>query len=270
MKLSFLSKPLAGLLVAGALLAQKQPTPKGPKEIAALNAIFGATDPDARIKAVDDFIVKFADSDFKATVLQVAAMSAQQKNDFEKMVIYSERTLEADPNNYTAMLMLANGLASRTKEFDLDKEEKLKKAEGYANTALPLIKSAVKPRPDIPDEQWEAAKKDYSAQAYEALGLSAMVRKNYAVAAQQFKASLDSGAQPDAATMVRLASAYNQLGKPDDSIALLDKLNAMPDLNSAIKAVAQQERNNATKLKAGGAKPTAPTTPAPPQVEVKK
>ena len=54
----------------------------------------------------------FADTEFKAIALQVAAASAQQKNDFEKMVVYAERTLEADPKNYPAMLMLANGSPS--------------------------------------------------------------------------------------------------------------------------------------------------------------
>ncbi len=274
MNFSFLTKSLACLLIAGTMLAQKQPQPKGPKELAALQAIFAIQEPAARIAAVEDFLGKFAESEFKGTLLQVAAMSAQQQNDFEKTVIYSERTLEADPKNYTAMLMLANSLASRTKEFDLDKEEKLKKAEGHANSALEIIKTAAKPRPDITDEQWEGARKDFNAQAYEALGLAAMVRKNYAMAAQQFKASIDSGAAPEASTMVRLAAAYNQLGKPDEAVAMLDKLNAMPDVNPAIKSVAQSERNNATKLKGGGAKPAAatppPAAPAPAQVEVKK
>jgi hypothetical protein len=79
---------------------------------------------------------------------------------------------------------------------------------------------------------------------------------------------MDSGAQPDAATMVRLASSYNYLGKPDEAIAVLDKLNTLPDVSPQIKSVAQAERNNALKIKSGGAKSAAPT--APPQVEIKK
>jgi tetratricopeptide (TPR) repeat protein len=248
----------------------KQPQPKSPKEQEAIMAIFNAQEPDARIAAVENLLQKFADTEFKAIALQVAAMSAQQKNDFEKMVLYAERTLEADPKNYTAMLMLSGGLAQRTREHDLDKEEKLGRAEKYANEAMGLVKTAAKPRPDLTDEQWEAAKKDFTAQAYESLALIAMVRKKYDVAATNFKASLDSGAQPDPATMVRLAAAYNQLNKPDEAIAVLDKLNALPDVNPQIKSAAQGERNNATKIK-GGAKPAgaAPST-APPQVEIKK
>ena len=92
----------------------------------------------------------FADTEFKAIALQVAAASAQQKNDFEKMVVYAERTLEADPKNYPAMLMLASGIAQRTREFDLDKEEKLGRAEKYANSAIELVKGRPKAAPRHP------------------------------------------------------------------------------------------------------------------------
>jgi tetratricopeptide (TPR) repeat protein len=252
---------LSFALVAGLTLGQAQPKPKSQKELEAIQAIFNAQDPDARIKAADDLLANFADTEFKAIALQVAAASAQQKNDFEKMVVYAERTLEADPKNYPAMLMLAQGLAQRTREFDLDKEEKLGRAEKYAKSAIELTKAAQKPRPDIPDADWEAAKNNYLAQGYEALGLAAMVRKKYDDAATQFEAALS--ASPEPATVVRLASAYNQAKKPDQALATLDKLNATPNVHPSIKAVAAQERNNAVKLK-GGAAPAAakPATPA--------
>jgi tetratricopeptide (TPR) repeat protein len=259
----------APVLVAASLAfgQAKQPQPKSQKEAEAVMAIFNAQDPDARIKAAEELIQKFADTEFKAIALQIAAMSAQQKNDFENMVIYSERTLEADPKNFSAMLMLASGLAQRTREHDLDREEKLGRSEKYAKEAMALIKDAPKPRPDITDEQWASAKKDFAAQAHEALGMGAMVRKKYDVAAENLKAAVETGTQPDPATMVRLAAAYNHLNKPDEAIAVLDKLNTLPDVNPAVKQVAQSERNNAIKLKgAGSAKPNT-NTPTPPPVK---
>jgi tetratricopeptide (TPR) repeat protein len=251
-------------LVAGLVFAQAQPKPKSQKEVEAIQAIFSAQDPDARMAAADKLLADFADTEFKAIALQVAAASAQQKNEFEKMVVYAERTLEADPKNYAAMLMLANGIAQRTREFDLDKEEKLARSEKYAKNAIELVKTAVKPRPDIPDAEWEAAKNSYTAQGYEALGLAAMVRKKHADAAKQFQASVD--VSPEAATFVRLAAAYNGANQPDQAIAALDKLNTMADVHPTIKAAAAQERNNAVKLKggAGAAKPATPPPGTPP------
>lgn len=264
----------APLLAASLLLGQaKQPQPKSQKEGEAINAIFMAQDPDARIAAAENLLQKFADTEFKAIALQVAAMSAQQKGDFEKMVIYSERTLESDPKNYAAMLILAGGLAQRTREFDLDKEEKLGRAEKMAKEAIDLAKAAAKPNPQITDEQWETARKDQIAQGHEALGMIASTRKKYDVAVTHYNESISTAAQQEPATYVRLAAAYNQLGKPDEAVATLDKLNAVGTLHPQVKAIADEERKNAAKIKAGG-KPAAAspsgTAPAPAQVEIKK
>ncbi|SRR5260370_18964735 len=270
MKIRSILRAASTVVLVGSMLiaAPKQPQPKSQKEAEAVMAIFNAQDPDARIAAADNLLQKYADTEFKAIALQVAAASAQQKNDFEKMVIYSERTLEADPNNYPAMLMLANGIAQKTRKFDLDKEEKLTKADKYANSAIELIAKAEKPRPDVTDDQWNAAKKDYISQGHEALAMSAMVREKYDVAVTEFKTAVDGASTPDQATMVRLAAAQNEANKPDDAIATIDKINAMPDLNPTVKKYAEQEKVKAMKLKSGG--PPPKPAAAPPQVEVKK
>ncbi|HYO80515.1 MAG TPA: hypothetical protein VES20_03870 [Bryobacteraceae bacterium] len=252
-------------LALTATMAFAQPKPKSQKEVDAIMAIQNATEPAARIAAVENLVTKFADTEFKSFALMVAAASAQQMNDFEKMVIYAERTLEADPKNFQSMLMLASGIAQRTREHDLDREDKLKRAEKLANDAIAISKTAPKPNPQLTDEQWEAARKDVVSQAYEALGQAAMVRKKYDMAAQNWKTAIESAASPDPATMVRLASAYNQMQKPDEAIAVLDKMNTMAEVHPQIKAAATEQRNTAVKLK-GGAKPAgaAATTPAAP------
>lgn len=256
---------------AAALLASvafAQPKPKSQKELDALMAIQNTQDPDARIAAVDNLLTKFADTEFKGWALFMAAASAQQKNDFEKLVIYGDRTLEADPKNFQVMVMLASATAQRTREFDLDKEEKLGRAEKYANQALEVAKTAVKPNPQIPDEQWEAGKKDGASEAHAALGQIAMVRKKFDLAAQEYKTAADSAANPDPAILVRLANVYNQLKKPDDAIAALDKINAMPEVHPQVKAAAASERNISVKLKGGGSAPaaTSPAAPATPSL----
>lgn len=246
------------VLAAAAMLASmawaqsastKQPKPKSQKEVEAIQAVFGAQDPDARIAAAESLIVKFADTEFKSLAMYIATVSAEQKNDTEKIMIYGERTLEADPKNYGAMLVMARALASRTREFDLDKEDKLSKATKLANDALGMVTTAPKPRPDIPDEQWEAAKKDFAAQGHEAKGLAAMVRKKYDEAITELKMASDLQQQKDPATMVRLASVYTDAGKYDEAIALCDQISAMADAPAQIKQVASQ-----TKMKAAMAK----------------
>ena len=263
MKRYILGRLLVAICAVAALMAQpKQPQPKSQKELEAIQAMFNAPDPDGRIKAAQELIQKFADTEFKSIAFQMVAMSYQMKNDVENMVIWSERVLEAEPKNYNAMLMIAAGLAQRTREFDLDKEEKLSRAEKMAKSAEELVKTAAKPRPDLPDDQWESAKKDYSAQAHEALGLVANSRKKYDVAIAEYKLAIETAANPDPATMVRLGAVYNIAGKPDDAIAVIDKLLAMPDVHPQIKQFAQAEKARAVQAKTG-AKPAAPPAAKP-------
>ena len=266
----------ASLVLSAAVLfgqaaapAAKQPRPKSQKEVDALMAIQNAQDADARIAAVENLITKFADTEFKSWALFLATASAEQKNDYEKMVIYAERTLEADPKHYQTMLILASGIANRTKEFDLDKEDKLAKAEKLANEAAAGIKDLPKPNPNLTDEQWEGVKKDDIARAHTALGLVAMVRKKYDVAITEFKTAIDTAATPDPSTMARLAASYNMSSKPDEAIAVVDKILALPDVHPAIKSFAVDQKMTANKIKSG-AKPAGSAPAAPAQVEIKK
>lgn len=275
MKIGVLVKAIVGLACAATVVCAqeapvaKQPKPKSQKEVEAVMAMFNAPDADARIKAANELVTKFADTEFKEIALLMAAMSYQQKGDAENMIIYAERTLEANPQNYQSMLMIAEALAQRTRENDLDREEKLGRSEKLAHGAIEAMNKAPKARPDITDEQWAGAKKDFIAQAHQALGMAAMARKKYDVAITEFKTAVEGATQPDPATMVRLGAVYNLAGKHDEAIAVLDKVMAAPDLHPTIKQFAQAEKVRAIQAKAGGAKP-APPANAPGQVEIKK
>jgi uncharacterized protein HemY len=243
---------MAGLALASGLWAQ--PKPKSQKEVDALMAIQSAADPDAQIAAVDNLLTKFADTEFKAMALQMATQAAQQKGDMERMTVYAERALKEDPKNFMVMLMLAQSIAQKTREHDLDKEEKLKQSEKYATDALEIMKTAAKPRPDLTDEQWAGAKKDFEAQGYESLGMCAMVRKKYADSAVQFKKAVETQATPDPATKVRLASAYNAAGNYDGALPVLEAVLADAQAHPTIKQVAGQEKMKAAMAKAAAAK----------------
>lgn len=264
-----LALALGAALAMPALEAQKAPQPKSQKEIQALQAIQNATTPDERLKAIDNLLENFADTEYKVMVLQMAMQVAEQKGDYPATVTYGERLLEADPKNIFAMSTLATEIAAHTREFDLDREEKLAKAEKYANSAIADAKDAPKFRPDITDEQWASVKKDIVSQAHDALGRIAMLRKKYDVAINEFQTSLTEGASPDSTTMVRLGEAYLQSGKYDDAIAEFDKASAAPNAPPQVKQVAASRKAEAMKLKAAGAKPPAPGG-GPAQVEIKK
>jgi tetratricopeptide (TPR) repeat protein len=251
---SLLTASLAASLAFAQTANPKPPQPKSQKELDAVQAIFQAPDPDARIAAAKELVTKFADTDFKATAFYIGAFSYQQKGDLENAIVWAEQAVEADPKFYAAQLMIANALALRTKEFDLDREEKLGRAEKLAKEAIATINTAPKPRPDITDEQWEAARKDFIAQGHEALGLAALVRKKYDVCAAELSTAASLASQQDASLMVRLANCQIQSGKPDEALALLDKVLNDPNVAGQIKSVAAQLKVDANKKKAEAAK----------------
>ncbi|HLY19380.1 MAG TPA: tetratricopeptide repeat protein [Bryobacteraceae bacterium] len=262
---------LSGVLALGVALPQvlAQPKPKSQAEADALKTMFSAQTADQRIAACENVLTKFADSDFKATVLYFEAISYQQKGNYEQSVVLGERALEADPKHYQVMLMLASSIAQHTKEFDLDREEKLAQVEKYAHKALELLKDAPKPNSNLTDDQWAAAKKDFASQGHSALGMGAMAAKKYDAAEKEFNAAIEMAAQPDPATMVRLGKVYSDDGKYDDAIAQFDKVMAMPDINVTVKQVAQAERVR-TIQKKGGANPATPPKPEAPKPEAPK
>ena len=219
---------------------------------------------------MDNLITHFADTEFKDFALFIAAFSYQQKNEPEKAIVYAERTLEANPKHYQAMLMLAEITVQRTGEHDLDREEKLTRATKYATGALELLPTAPKPNPQVTDEQWVDAKKDLAAQAHQSLGMVAMARKKNDVAITEFKTAVESSTQPEPAFQVRLAQAYVASGKNDEAIATAQKVMDTPNVHPQVKQVAQAIRAAAMQAK-GGAKPAAPAAPpAPGQVEIKQ
>jgi tetratricopeptide (TPR) repeat protein len=265
-------------LAAGvsSLMAQsappKAPAPKSKDELAALQALVNArSNPDATIQAAEDLMTKFADTDFKDMALFSEAGAYEQKRDVGKAQTYAERTLEVNPKYFQASLMLAELLAQNTRENDLDKEEKLGKAEKYANDTIQMVKEAAKPNPQIPDQQWEDAKKDLTAESHNALGLIALTRKKYDLSFNEFKTAADGAAHPEPAYQVREASALQSGGKYDDAIAICDKIMADTSVHPQIRQVAQAIR--ATAIKAGGKNttpPAAPAAPAPPPPAEKK
>jgi tetratricopeptide (TPR) repeat protein len=161
--------------------------------------------------------------------------------------------LDANPQNFQAVLMLAKYYSTTTRENDLDREEKLGKEEKYANQVIEMMKTAPKPNPAIPDDQWVDIRKDIAAEAYNAIGLGNLTRKKYDAAAANFKQAVEANSRPEPAYMVRLASALQAAGKNDDAITWCDKILADAGAHPQIKSLATNIR--AAAVKAGGKAP---------------
>jgi tetratricopeptide (TPR) repeat protein len=237
---------------APAAPAAKGPAPKSKGEQDALQALFTAQQAqnwDGVIKGADDLLTKYTDSDFKEIATYLEAAAYQQKGDWIKADIYAEKVLEINPKNIQATLMVGELLAQHTGQNDLDREEKLGKAEKQLNATIENVKNGPKPNPQITDAQWAESQKFMIAEAQNDLGLCELTRKNYDKAAALFKQAVEGDPQP--AYSVRMASALQSAGKNDEAIAICDKLLADPQLHPQIKQVAVSVKAAATQAKGG-------------------
>lgn len=244
------------LLLACAAFAQKA---KSTAELEALKKVQTATTPADEIKAIDDVLASFADTQFKPVLLAMAADAANRMHDYEKTIIYGERAIEADPKNPDALYTVAGAIVLHTREHDLDRDEKLKKAEKLSNDGIAAAKVVPNPQPgQISDALWEQEKKDKIAGFYNLLAMSADLKKDYPAALENFKAALALLAKPDPVILARMSKSYNNAGQPDDAIAAADKVLADNSATPVVKRAATVEKDRAAKLKAQPAAPAAP------------
>jgi tetratricopeptide (TPR) repeat protein len=233
----------AFLAVAALAMAQK---PKSQKELDGLIAIQNEQSPAAKIALIDAFIVKFADTEFKIALYTQAAEAAQRIPDSAKVIIYSELAIESDPKAYHPMLMVAGELARTTRENDLDKEEKLVKADKLARQAMDLVPNAARPNPKMTDDEWAEIKKELLGDGHRDLGMIASVQKKYDVAIAEFKQAVEIPAQPHPATNISQAAANTDNKQPDEALAVLAKMPSNPQL----VPFADKEKKRAEALKA--------------------
>jgi tetratricopeptide (TPR) repeat protein len=240
-------QPAAPAGQPGAAPAAKGPAPKSEAEAKALQALFNAqTDPDATIKAADDILTNFPDTDYKEAVLGLQINAYRQKRDAPKALVATERLIAANPQSFQGRLIQAELLTEQTGERDLDKEEKLGKAEKNLNEVLELLKTAAKPAPNMSDADWEEGKKFLNAQVHNDFGMIALSRKQFDKAVTEFQtANTTDPEQP--AYEARLALALQSAGKNQEAVAICDKMLAKPDLHPQIKTFVTNVKTQAQK-----------------------
>jgi tetratricopeptide (TPR) repeat protein len=224
--------------------------PKSAAEMQAVKAVMQsqAGTPDEQIAAVEALVTKFADTVYKSFALEIEAEAYQRKNDNTKAIVYGEQALAADPKNYDADNLLANVLAATTRDTDLDKEEKLTKADKYAHDAMDALELGKPPLfATATDAAWDKTKSGVKEQAWQALGIIAQDRKKTDDAIADFQKGID--AYPDPLLMIRLGRVLYTAKKYDDAISWDQKVMDNADAPAQLKSIAQADRARATMAK---------------------
>jgi len=220
-------------------------------------AIKNANDPAAMEKSSDDFAAKFPESELRVLLYRAVMHGYQNINNAEKMAAMAEKVLTIDPDDPEALVGAAEVIAERTRDTDLDKDQRLAEAQKDAQRALQTIDTDVAIPAGTPQDRIDAYKGFLRSSAYSILGTIAFNQKNYPEAESQFRKSIDVfPSQPDPVVVLRLAIALDNQGKYPDALKEANHAVDLTQENTAAGTLARRERDRLVQLTGG-------STPAP-------
>lgn len=239
------------------------PSAKTADEFAAYNAAASNPDTPAAEKAADDFATKYNQSDLRGLLYSNIMRRYQQANDSDKTLEMARKVLTYEPNDPVALVMAATVLAERTREGDLDREERYDEAVKYAQRALDTTKTDLMVPANATAQQIESAEKVLLSMAHSALGMVDLNRKNDAAAVQEFQQSisLSTQGQVEPLTYLRLALAQDHLKQYGEALTSANKAVESSPANSPVAMLAKQEVDRLSKLQGTGSAEPAPTQP---------
>lgn len=245
---------------------KRQPQAKTKEEFAAYGALMQMTDAAAMEKASDDFVAKYPDSELKGAVYQRTMAAYQNTGNEDKTVEMGRKALSYNPDDPGVLVSVAELIASRTRETDLDKDQRLAEAIKDAKHGLETVTDFPAP-PNMPAEQVAKIKDEMRATAYSAMGMAAYTNKNYPDAIANFKQSLDvTKDNPDSTVYLRYSLALDKAGRYPEALDAVNKTLAIADAPPQVKQLATQEKTRLEKL-ANAPKPSGAAAPSSPQPE---
>jgi tetratricopeptide (TPR) repeat protein len=241
----------AALAAAQLADAEKLQAQKDPSIAAKLQA-----DATARgEKAADDFATKFPQSELRPVLYKVVMHGYQQVNNADKMMEMAQKILTYDADDPEALLGVAQVLAERTRDTDLDKDQRLAEARKDAQRALVTIDTDV-PSAGYPAEQLNAYKGFLRSEAYAILGTLDFNAKAWADAEGNLIKSIDAfPQQPDAVAIFRLAVALDMQNKYPEALKYANQAVDLTKEGTNAGDAARKEKDRLTQLTSGGAPP---------------
>ena len=249
------SAPAAGPAAAAAPQGKRPPAAKTQPEFEAYKAALALTDAAAAEKAADDFAAKYPDSELRAVLYKSAMQKYQAANNADKMLDMAQKSLTFDPDDPEALVGAAQVLAERTRDTDLDKDQKLAEAKKDAERALVTVDTDV-PTAGYPPDKVDLFKRFIRSEAYAIIGTLAANAKNYPEAETNLRKSVEVfPEQVDSVAVLRLAIALDNENKVPEALKYanqaVDLTKDHPD--SAAGKAARAEQDRLTKLNSGTA-----------------
>ena len=178
-----------------------------------------------------------------------------QANNNEKVIEISQKVLTFDPDDPEALLGVAQGLAERTRDTDLDKDQRLAEARKDAQRALETVDTDV-PSAGYPPEQLTAYKAFLRSESYEILGTLDYNAKAWAAAEGNLRKSIDAFPQQvDPVAVLRLSLALDQQSRYPEALKFAKQAVDLTKEGTTAGDAARKEKDRLTQLTVGGAPP---------------
>jgi tetratricopeptide (TPR) repeat protein len=248
---------------AAAPAGKRPPKANSQEEFAAYKTAAALTDAPALEKASDDFAVKYPDSELRPLLYRSAMQRYQLANNADKMLEMGKKVLAIDPDDPEALVGVAQVMAERTRDTDLDRDQRLAEARKDAERALLTVETDI-PTSGYPPEQLTAYKAFLRSEAYAVLGKLSSDAKNWPDAETSLRKSIDAFPQQvDSIAVLRLAVALDMQNKIPEALKYADQAVELtkdrPD--SGAGKAARDEKDRLTKLSVGTAPGPTATPP---------
>ena len=240
---------------------KRPPQAKTQPEFDAWKAASANTDVAALEKASDDFATKFPDSELRVLLYKNAMRIYQSANNAEKTEAMGRKVLSFDADDPEALVIVAEVIAERTRDSDIDKDQRFGEAISMAQKATQTVDTDVQVPAGTPQEKIDAYKSLLRSNAYSILGTIEFKKENYAGAQENLQKSIDAfPTNPDSVVILRLALALDKQGKYPEALKVANRAVELTQDNTAIGTPARHERDRLQQL-TGGAAPAPPQSP---------
>lgn len=242
--------------------AKHPPQAKTQPEFDAFKAASANQDPAAIEKAADDFAAKFPDSELRIILYKTAMRAYQNANNADKMLDMGRKALAIDPDDPEALVDVAEVLTERTRDTDIDKDQRLGEAHKDAEKALQTVDTDIVFPASTPPENVQKYKDLLRSSAYSILGTLDFNQGNYTSAQSNLQKSIDAyPQQPDPVTVLRLSLALDRQSKYPEALTVANRAVDLTQDGTPAGNMARRERDRLVQL-TGGKPAGAATTPA--------
>lgn len=241
----------SGQAAAAAPVGKRPPQAKTQPEFDAYKAAAALTDPAAQEKAANDFATKFPDSELKPLLYKSVMHAYQSANNGDKMMEMGQKLLTYDADDPEALLAVAQIIAERTHDTDLDKDQKLAEARKDALRALETIDTDI-PTAGQPPDRIADYKAFLRSEAYEIIGTLDYNKQAWTDAEGNLRKSIDAYPQQvDSVAVLRLSLALDQENKYPEALKYANQAVDLTKEGTVTGDAARKEKDRLTQLTQG-------------------